>query len=330
MRKSLYYVSFAVLLAFSAIFVCKGEPSKQNVKERFKMAGGCYISDDTHIRRFVEITFIDCLWECDIRASCKAAKYFRNLHLCELVAEEDSALKAAKGKKRDCELAEKTSNQTSQRCECGDGRVCDISTKTCPIKECKPPVIRNANILGNRNFIGAKRIVVCNEGTFKVNGKKQIQCKENGSWEPNITCRNETFAGNCRNDSDCEETNATCIKRDDTADTGKCVCQHLFKYDDQTRDCVQECSEMSDNFTKHENKIIKSYNIFPGNDTHKSALSECEQACVKFPSCLSFDFEKGYICNFNSVTMEMISLVDKEALVEGQGDLYSRKCTQLN
>ncbi|XP_045176433.2 uncharacterized protein LOC123536971 [Mercenaria mercenaria] len=153
-----------------------------------------------------------------------------------------------------------------------------------------------------------------------LKGDTRINCLLNGDWTIlEATCVVSTIGSTCNSSIDCKETGAECL-------VGKCFCGRLYRYDANTKDCVKVCSATKDTFTVYEKTRIGAYNDL--GRVKEITITECREQCAGNDDCLSFEYyEEEGICNWSSVTMEMIEDAFPEIIKPDPKDLYSRDCS---
>ncbi|XP_060572500.1 uncharacterized protein LOC132730560 [Ruditapes philippinarum] len=194
-------------------------------------------------------TIEQCVDECRARKHCESLNYRTKINLCELF----STTNPDNLSHGDCIYADKRNLQPFQN-HCKYGEVQE--TTGCVIKECVNMTIpENGMVLGNMMTVGAKIRYICENG-YKLKDNRYTsvaECLNTGHWSDNAECvLVPTIGRHCTRDTDCVETNGTCIRR-------KCFCNHLYRYNETLQNCIKVCDSMTDEFEEFPDFAINSY-----------------------------------------------------------------------
>lgn len=175
------------------------------------------------------------------------------------------------------------------------------------------------------NIAGSVRTyeLTCPQGMV-VKGDTNVTCLLNGEWSPlTAYCKVKTVGENCTSIDDCVESGSECI-------LGKCFCGRLYRYDDDMKDCVKICSEMTDTFTAQALTRIVGYNYQWRDRERNITLQDCRQLCIDDVDCLSFEYGQSgdyIVCRGSLVSSGMIEDALPNLLSSAPFDVYSRACT---
>ena len=136
--------------------------------------------------------FIDCVKTCTRIRKCKSVSYTRNLKFCELNYADEATNSDALVTTVGAVFSPKSdwSYKESEFCaSCLDNDMCtDSGHSSCDVYACPSPnPLKGATVLGNRFYVGSKRLYKCGNGAQEVS-----VCQADGNWSSVTTTCSKT------------------------------------------------------------------------------------------------------------------------------------------